>query len=673
MKQMGLWVRWAGVALCALATSLGSMASTPPPVEDFFKPAVLRKVVLSPSGRYLAALHHHKGTDRKVLVVMDLESADRDLKVAAAYSGLDVVNAHWVGDSHLVFGLTDERASVFHRRFESLGLYAVDREGRSKPKELVRRHWEEGNAPSTSGGVHTRRAPALSPDHFFHSVTADGSMRVLVERIQFTGQGEQTGSQLFAVHIESGRAEHVSAGAPPAIFSWAADAQGRARIAAQLEGSRAKIYWRAQADSEWTLLQESDRFLDDEPNTVRGFSLDGRVLMDVRTSAGTRALAAIDPKQPMAEPKVLVSVPGFDFEGALVFDLQQRLVGVQVRSDAWGSSWFDPTMRAIQGKVDALLPNTANVLDCGGCVNPKRVLVRAFGDRLPDTYYLYDVQGDKVESVASSRPWIQPAQMAQRGFERIKARDGLEIPLHITRPNGVKGAAPTIVLVHGGPWVRGGDWSWEAESQFLASRGYLVLEPEFRGSTGYGAKLFKAGLKQWGQAMQDDLVDALQWAVKGGLADPKKVCIAGGSYGGYAALMGLVRQPETFRCAVEWLGVTDIELMYSSSWSDASAEWKRHGMPKLIGDREADKDMLNANSPLKQAARIRQPILMAHGRQDRRVPIAHGQAFFDAVKAHNPNVEFKVYADEGHGFGNPANEIDFWARVEAFLARQLKN
>jgi dipeptidyl aminopeptidase/acylaminoacyl peptidase len=256
---------------------------------------------------------------------------------------------------------------------------------------------------------------------------------------------------------------------------------------------------------------------------------------------------------------------------------------------------------------------------------------------------------------------------------RVPARDGLNIPVYVTRPNGQKGPAPMVVLVHGGPFMRGVEWEWRDEVQFLASRGYVVVEPEFRGSRGYGYKLYRAGWKQWGLAMQDDVADAAQWAVKQGYADQQRICIAGASYGGYATLMGLIRNPELFRCGVEWAGVTDINLMYSIHWSDLDSEYKSYGMPVLIGDREKDAAQLAATSPINLAAKITQPLFMAYGGVDRRVPIEHGTLMRDAISKTNPKVEWKVYADEGHGWMLSTNQIDFWKRVETFLDKNLKN
>ena len=178
-------------------------------------------------------------------------------------------------------------------------------------------------------------------------------------------------------------------------------------------------------------------------------------------------------------------------------------------------------------------------------------------------------------------------------------------------------------------------------------------------------------LKQWGLAMQDDLADAVDWAVKKGWTDPDRVCIAGASYGGYAALMGLVRHHDKYRCAINWVGVTDIDLMYSIHWSDTTDQWKRQGMPLLIGDRANDADQLRAASPVRQADKLRRPVLMAYGLDDPRVPLDHGVAMKDALERHKQAVEWITYPDEGHGWLRLETEIDFWTRVEKFLGRHI--
>jgi dipeptidyl aminopeptidase/acylaminoacyl peptidase len=197
------------------------------------------------------------------------------------------------------------------------------------------------------------------------------------------------------------------------------------------------------------------------------------------------------------------------------------------------------------------------------------------------------------------------------------------------------------------------------------------VEPEYRGSSGFGYEHFAAGFRRWGLAMQDDLADAAQWAIDKGFADPKRIAIAGASYGGYATLMALIRNPELFRCGFEWVGVTDINLMFNVAWSDTTEAAKKYGMKTLIGDPVADAAQFKKTSPLQNADRLKQPLLIAYGTDDYRVPMVHGLKFRDAVVKGNSNVEWVEYRDEGHGWHALKDNNDFWTRVEKFLAKNL--
>ncbi|WP_343631384.1 alpha/beta fold hydrolase [Roseateles sp.] len=312
----------------------------------------------------------------------------------------------------------------------------------------------------------------------------------------------------------------------------------------------------------------------------------------------------------------------------------RQLLGLHFENDAPTSHWFEPRLKQWQAEIDKRLPGRANHIDCRRCLRTGRLLVSSSSDQQPTQYFLFDTAKGALAMLGSSRPWIQGAQMGQRDLHRIPARDGLDLPVMVTMPAGkAAGPRPAVVLVHGGPSMRGTHWTWDEEAQFLASRGYVVIEPEFRGSTGYGEKLFKDGWKQWGLAMQDDVSDALQWAVKQGWVDAKRVCIEGASYGGYAALMGLIRDPDQYRCAVSWVGVTDLNYLASDEWSDLSDVWRTYGMKTMVGDPVKDAEQLRQTSPLRRAKEIRQPVLLAYGGTDRRVTLQHGQDLRSALEA----------------------------------------
>jgi dipeptidyl aminopeptidase/acylaminoacyl peptidase len=305
-------------------------------------------------------------------------------------------------------------------------------------------------------------------------------------------------------------------------------------------------------------------------------------------------------------------------------------------------------------------------------------VVRSFSDRDPGLLLLYraDVEpAQRLSLISRARRDLDTSRMASIDFQRIKARDGREIPVWLTVPPGRKAGdkGPAVVMVHGGPWVRGGHWRWKPMEQFLASRGYVVVSPEFRGSTGYGSAHFRAGWKQWGRAMQDDVADAARWAIAQGWAD--RLCIAGASYGGYATYMGLVNDPDLYKCGVAWVGVADPFLYLEGSWwvrDDISGEGRRYDLKAMVGDAERDRAALEAVSPVVQAARIKTPLLMAYGEADKRVPIQHGERLRKAMRAAGAEPEWISYPTEGHSWIKLETKVDFARRFEAFLDKHLK-
>ena len=331
-------------------------------------------------------------------------------------------------------------------------------------------------------------------------------------------------------------------------------------------------------------------------------------------------------------------------------------------------------MQALQAQADARFQDRVNQLDCRRCGQvDERVLLFSYSDRDPGQYWLIENGGKRWRALARVQPGIDPAAMARMSLHRVAARDGRSLPVWLTQPQG-PGPHPAVVLVHGGPWVRGGHWRWRGEAQFLASRGYVVIEPEFRGSAGYGDAHWRAGLQQWGLAMQNDVADALLWAQQQGLAS-SEACIAGGSYGGYSTLMGLIRHPELYRCGIAWAAVADLRLFLQGSFwvdDDIAPLARSHGLKRLVGDVETHAAQLDATSPVLQAQRIKAPLLLVHGDADRRVPLAHAERLREAMQAAGREPEWVVYKGEGHGWRLQRNALDFAQRMERFLGQHLK-
>ncbi len=641
---------------------MAATAGERPPVGDFFRNPEVGFVRISPSGRYVVMLNR---TDdgQQVLAVRD--TADlKKVTIAARYETARLANVSWINDERLVFTLKNPKLD-FIGNYDH---FAVDRDG-SDLVRLIAGSWTH-KQQTTGSNIKDR---TLTADYTFLSVTHDGSDDIIVGKLVWNNIDKAPQSvHPLRLNTRTRELTDIVHGAPEYARGWVFDASDQARIVTSNAKGRCIVHYRSGPDAPWTELANRDCYKEDN---FRPLAFDGQDRLYALAGYKDRtALFSYDLKAKKLDAQPFVDIDGFDFTGSLKQDYAaKKILGVYFNSDASSTAWLDPGMKAIQEKIDALLPGTVNRVQCGSdCRNPPAVTVTAQSDRMPPAYFVYTPANGKLIGLGSSNPAIDPKRMGQRDFVRFTARDGLPIPMYVTVPAArAEGPRPAVVLVHGGPYVRGASWEWDVTAQFLASRGYVVLQPEFRGSTGFGAKHFRAGWQQWGRTMQDDLADAANWAVKQGLADPARIGIMGASYGGYATLMGLVRHPDIFRAGVEWAGVTDIGLLFDTVQSDVSEDARRYSMRELIGDPDLQSATFQEVSPLAQAARIRQPLLMAHGAFDVRVPMVHATRFGSAVREHNRNVEYVIYPDEGHGWINEATHIDFWTRVDAFLEKNL--
>jgi dipeptidyl aminopeptidase/acylaminoacyl peptidase len=656
--------RYAALLLCAAALSPtvhAAFATTaPPPIEDFFGNPEFSGALLSPSGKFLAVRVGARG-QRERLAVVDL--SNMQIRVVGSFSDADIGEFTWVNDQRLSFSTTDRQSGLGDMRYAP-GLYAVNRDG-----ELFR---QLVNRSNTVVSNHTAREILPWNTYLLGQANGQDSDSVYVTHPKITGPGQIEYVDLQLLNTLNGHTKYVER--PGDSVRWLLDNKGEPRVTVTRDKGVSTVHYRDPATQQWRKLVAFDTYTGSKGSfSPLAFGPDGTFYVVNQSGQDKTSVHTFDFATNTVTAKALIELQGYDFRGRLIMD-QHKLLGVRYVTDGEDTMWFDPTMKAMQEKVNALLPSTVNLLTLPSKPESPWVLVNAYSDRVPRTTLVYNSATEAIVPVGASHPNIKAADMGQQSLIRYKARDGLEIPALLTLPNGQDKHLPLVVLVHGGPYVRGASWGWNADAQFLASRGYAVLQPEFRGSTGFGARHFRAGWKQWGLKMQDDIADGAKWAAAQGIADAKRICIAGANYGGYAALMGLVNDPDVYQCGIDWAGMTDINLMYDGHWtftSDLPEGWKQYGMPQLVGDQVKDADQLKATSPLEQAARIKQPLLLAYGGADRHVPLYHGTKFYNAVKTGNAQVEWVEYPEEGHGWALPKNRIDFWHRVERFLDKHI--
>jgi dipeptidyl aminopeptidase/acylaminoacyl peptidase len=652
-----------GVGACLAGMPSWAAGVTPqarerPDAKLYFKAEQTLGAILAPDGQRLA-LKSRGAHGRVILSVLELAT----LKPTVVYSAdsADVAEVSWVNAKRLAFSLGD--LDTPQGQIDAApGLFAVDADGQGF-RQLVERQWVRVRNGSDTQLLQPWNTFLLGAD------TSRLSDEVLVMHPETISEKGVDYVRLLRLNTRTARAEQIDA--PLHAVAWWSDAQGELRVVMTRQGERSALRWRDPDTGDWQALSQFNSYTEDGDLQVRAVAADGQLYVTARRGRDKQALWRLDPRSRRWSDEPLASSPGFDVD-AQILTRQGQVLGWRFNIDAEVTQWIDPAMQALQQHIDKVLPQTVNRLSVPRQADAPWVVIEAFSDQQPSLYYLFNRETRKFVKLGAQRPDIEAARQGRSDLVQVTTRDGRQMPVWWTRPVDAGAApGPMVVLVHGGPFVRGPDWRWDEEVQFLVARGYQVLQPQFRGTQGFGQAWATAGWRQWGQAMQNDLDDATRWAIQQGHADPARIALAGASYGGYATLMGLIHQPGLYRCGVAWVAVTDLDMLYTVDWSDISDSFKRHGLSALLGDRVQDAARLKAYSPLTHAAALKQPLLLAYGGADKRVPLVHGQSFRKAVQASGAQVQWQVYPDEGHGWRAPATRIDFWDRVARFLDTEL--
>ncbi|WP_026422842.1 S9 family peptidase [Actinokineospora inagensis] len=451
----------------------------------------------------------------------------------------------------------------------------------------------------------------------------------------------------------------------PGVTAWTADADldPRAAVEARPEDGLAVVV--RDADGSWRTLHAVDH---DDTMLLRvvGFTAAGTHLLLLSSKGAPAArLLRVDVATGVAE--VLAEDPRYDVIGAGVDpDGEARLAVIRrERAD------IEPLRPDTEADIEALRAGGPGEVTVLGEDDADRTwLVRYLVDDGPAIYRLYHRDTGRTTTLFSHTTALAGLPLAKVEPFTVTARDGLAVPGYLTFPPGrTRAGLPAVVVVHGGPWTRD-LWGYRAETQWLANRGYVVVQVNFRGSTGYGKDFVNAGDRQWGAAMQHDLLDAVDHVVSAGWVDPARVAIYGGSYGGYAALVGVTATPEVFRCGVALAAPSDLRAFVATVPGGGLSGltqriWRRIGHPV------DDAEMLLARSPLAAIDRLRVPLLVAHGANDPRVPVAEAERVVAVLRANGIDHEYLLFPDEGHAILRPRNRMVFHAAVERFLARHL--
>ena len=468
---------------------------------------------------------------------------------------------------------------------------------------------------------------------------------------------------VHSINLKSGEST-LKAENPGDIVGWLADSrfQIRAAQAARPDGGF-ELRVRNSPEGEWRTLVVWPA---DEEGAPYGFTEDGESLyLGTTLGSDTQELRLV--RLASGEEQTLASNPAVDLGEVIVHPTEHRVQAAGFNKDRLRWQILDPEIKEDLEFLSA--QKSGEVRIASRNLNDSEWIVHYALDTAPAAYYRYDRSARTLEFLFTTRPALEGKSLAEMRPVEITSRDGLTLNSYLTLPAGVEPRdLPLVLTVHGGPWARDA-WGYDPEAQWLANRGYACLQVNFRGSAGFGKRFLHAGDKEWGAKMHDDLLDAVDWAVEQGFADRARVAIYGGSYGGYAALVGAAFTPEVFACSIDVVGPSSIITLINS----IPPYWEplKKVFTVRVGDPETEAEFLQSRSPLFKADQIKRPLLIAQGANDPRVKQAESEQIVEAMRAHGKEVEYLLFEDEGHGFARPENRLAFYAAAERFLARHL--
>jgi dipeptidyl aminopeptidase/acylaminoacyl peptidase len=598
------------------------------PLRDFFRNPTTTFYQVSPSGDYIAFLRPY---ETRLNVWIQPRKGGEPQRVTGV-TDRDITGYFWKTDNYILFIRDSGGDENFH-------LYVADRDGKSvrdlTPFEKVQARMIDDlplNSKEVIIGLNRRNKEIFD---------------------------------VYRLNIETGDLQLVAEN-PGNISDWVTDHDGKIRAATTTDGVNTSLLYRKSESDPWkTVLTTNFK----EAFTPEFFTFDNqRLFGNSNRDRDKSAEVELDPETGK-ETKVIFEHPDVDVS-SLSYS-RKRKVLTEASYTTWRTEYhfFDAQSEQLFQDLKQKLPGL-EVFIMSSNDDENVFVVRAISDRSLGAFYLYDAKSKELTKLADRAPWLKEDDLAEMKPIDYQARDGLTIHGYLTLPKGREAKnLPVVVNPHGGPWARD-NWTFNPEVQFLANRGYAVLQMNFRGSVGYGRKFWELGFKEWGGKMQDDITDGVNWLIKQGIADPKRVAIYGGSYGGYAVLEGLVKEPALYAAGVDYVGVSNLFTFlqtippYWKPFLDMTYE--------MVGHPDKDKAWFQEHSPALNADRIETPLFVAQGAQDPRVNISESNQIVEALKKRGIQVEYMVKENEGHGFHNEENRFDFYTAMEKFLAEHLK-
>jgi dipeptidyl aminopeptidase/acylaminoacyl peptidase len=609
------------------------MAEAPPPridMKDFFKNPEKASFRISPDGQYIS--YRAPWNNRMNIFVQKVGSTDAVQVTRDTIR--DVGGYFWKGDRII---------------------YSRDING-------------DENYIVFSASMDGSDVKALTPEQGVRAGTLDVLHNIPGMEQHIMVQMNQRNPQVFdpyLVNVVSGEVKSLYDNKEN-FEGWVTDHTGLIRIATKTDGTEQVLFHRATENEPFKEFKRTPYtdsfnplfFTFDNKNLFASSNLDGRdknAIVEYDLSTGK-------------EVREIFSNNDFDVDGLDYSRKRQVLTMVNWTGAKDERHFLDDETKAMYEKLAGKFDGYEYWI-YGENDDEDKFMVWAGNDRMPGKYYFYDAKADKLEEVATLRPWIDESQMAEMKPVQYTSRDGLTIHGYLTLPKGREAKnLPVVINPHGGPWARDG-WGFNPEVQLLANRGFAVLQMNFRGSTGYGREFWAKSFKQWGKTMQDDITDGVQWLIEEGIADPERIAIYGGSYGGYATLAGITFTPELYACAVDYVGVSNLFTFMNT----VPPYWEPYKkmMYEMVGDPKADSLLMREASPVFHVDRIQCPLFIAQGATDPRVNKDESDQVVKALKDRGVEVQYLVKDNEGHGFHNEENRFEFYDAMEKFLDQHI--
>ncbi|UTW64636.1 S9 family peptidase [bacterium SCSIO 12741] len=597
-------------------------------LKEFFKNPDKSSYQISPDGSHFSYLAPYQ--DRMNVFVQKVGSEES--KRLTEITDRDISGYTWANDNRILY-LKDNGGD------ENWAIYGVDIDG-SNPKTLTK-----------FDSVTTRWIDDLEGLDDYILVGLNKRNKMIFDP--------------YRLNIVTGELEMLAEN-PGNIQGWITDHEGKLRLATTTDGVNTSILYRATEQDDWKVIVTNNY---KESISPLFFTFDNKNIYASSNIGRDKSAIILFDLESGEEVEEIFNHPEVDVSSLNYSEKRKVLTSVSYNTDKRHRHFLDEETKGWFSKLEKKLEGYEIGI---GAMNKEedKMVVRTYSDKSRGAFYIYDKNSDKLDKIHDISPWLNEDDMAEMKPIQYKSRDGLTINGYLTLPKGKDPKnLPVVVNPHGGPWARD-YWGFNPQCQFLANRGYAVLQMNFRGSTGFGRAFWEASFKQWGQAMQNDVTDGAQWLIDQGIADPKRIAIYGGSYGGYATLAGLCYSPEMYACGIDYVGVSNL-FTFMNTFPPYWEPFKPMVYEMVGNPNTEDSVMMAKYSPSLNADKIVAPLYIAQGANDPRVKKSESDQMVEAMRARGVEVEYLVKDDEGHGFRNEENRFEFYEAMIGFLDKHI--